>query len=62
MGSPMLLRNEAVQKELAVTDEQLTKLKALFEAGRGPGGNGRFRDMTDEERQKLREEMDQADG
>ena len=38
MGSAMLLRAEAVQKELGVTEEQVTKLKEVFEAGRGRGG------------------------
>ncbi len=43
----MLLRAEAVQKELGVTAEQLTKLKDVLEAGRGAGGGQRnFQDMT----------------
>ncbi|MHB8972830.1 MAG: hypothetical protein ACYC3X_18030 [Pirellulaceae bacterium] len=58
MGSSMLLRQEAVQKELKVTDDQLTKLKDMLEAGRGGGGGQRNpQDMTDEERQKMRDEM-----
>ena len=58
MASAMLLRQEAVQKELGVSAEQLTKLKDVLEAGPGQGGGGRnFQDMTDEERQKLRDEM-----
>ncbi len=58
MASAMLLRQEAVQKEIGISAEQLTKLKDVLEAGPGPGGGGRnFQDMTDEERQKLRDEM-----
>src|SRR3989304_5488736 len=58
MGSSGLLRQEAVQKELGVTAEQLTKLKDMLEAGRaGGGGQGNPQDMTDEQRQKLRAEM-----
>ena len=57
MGSAMLLRAEAVQKELGVTAEQLTKLKDVLEAGRGAGGGQRnFQDMSEEERTKAREE------
>jgi hypothetical protein len=56
--SVRLLRQEAVQKELGVSAEQLAKLKDVLEAGPGPGGGGRnFQDMTDEEQQKLRDEM-----
>jgi Spy/CpxP family protein refolding chaperone len=55
-GSAMLLRAEAVQKELGVTAEQLTKLKDVLEAGRGAGGGQRNQDMTEEERTKAREE------
>jgi hypothetical protein len=58
MASAMLLRQEAVQKELGISAEQLTKLTDVLEAGPGPGGGGRnFQDMTDEEQQKLRDEM-----
>jgi len=58
MGSAMLLRNEAVQKELSITDEQMTKLKEVIEVPRGEGGNRpNFRDMSDEEREKAMEEM-----
>jgi Spy/CpxP family protein refolding chaperone len=57
MGSGMLLRQEVVQKELGVTAEQLTKLKDMLEAGRAGGGGQRNQDMTDEERQKMRDEM-----
>ena len=56
MGSAMLLRAEAVQKELGVTAEQLTKLKEVLEAGRGPGGGQRNENATEEERTKAREE------
>jgi Spy/CpxP family protein refolding chaperone len=54
MGSARILRAEAVQKELNITADQLTKLKEVLEATRGPGGN---RDMTEEERTKMMEEM-----
>lgn len=58
MGSGWLLRAEAVQKELGVTEEQLKKLQEVLEAGRPQGGNQPdFANMTDEERQKFREEM-----
>lgn len=58
MGSGMMLRQEAVQKELGVTAEQLTKLKDMLEAGRAAGGGQRNpQDMTAEERQKMRDEM-----
>ncbi len=58
MASAMLLRQEAVQKELGVSAEQLTKLKDVLEAGRvGRRGRRNLQDMTDEERQKLRDEM-----
>lgn len=58
MGSGMLLRQEAVQKELSLTDEQKTKLKEAVPEGRGPGGGGgaNFRDMSEEERAKAMEE------
>jgi Spy/CpxP family protein refolding chaperone len=58
MGSAMLLRNEAVQKELSITDEQMTKLKEVIEVPRGEGANRpNFRDMSEEEREKALEEM-----
>jgi Spy/CpxP family protein refolding chaperone len=58
MGSGMLLRQEAVLKELSLTDEQKTKLKEALPEGRGPGGGGgqNFRDMSEEERAKAMEE------
>ena len=56
MGSAMLLRAEAVQKELGVTAEQLTKLKGVLEAGPGAGGGQRNQNATEEERTKAREE------
>jgi Spy/CpxP family protein refolding chaperone len=57
MGSGMLLRQEIVQKELNITADQLAKLKDVLEARPGGGGQQNPRDMTDEERQKMREEM-----
>lgn len=58
MGSGFFLRQEAVQKELNLSDEQKTKLKEAMPEGRGPGGGGgqNFRDMSDEERAKAMEE------
>lgn len=54
MGASMLLRNEDVQKELKLTDDQLEKLKALNEAGGGRGRRGgNFQDMSEEERAKA---------
>jgi len=51
-----LLRQEAVQADLALTADQKTKIAAeLPERGPG-GGGGNPRDMTDEERQKWMEE------
>jgi hypothetical protein len=56
----MLAQAEAIQKEIAVTDEQKSKLGEMAQAMRGQGGGQRnFQDMTDEERQKMREEMAQ---
>jgi Spy/CpxP family protein refolding chaperone len=57
MGSSFFLRQEAVQKELSLTDEQKEKLKEAMPAGRGPGGGGaNLRDMSEEERAKAMEE------
>jgi len=54
-----LLRAESVQKELNITDEQMTKINEALEAGRpGAGQRPNFQDMTDEERTKFREEME----
>jgi Spy/CpxP family protein refolding chaperone len=65
-GVARLVANEAVQKEIGVTDEQKEKLKALGEelakdareeasaAGLGAGG---FQNLTPEERTKLFEKM-----
>lgn len=65
MGGPMwslamLAQAEAIQKEIAVTDEQKSKLADMAQAMRGQGGGQRNpQDMTDEERQQWREEMAQ---
>lgn len=59
-GNAMLLGMEAVQKELALTDAQketFTKLREEARAGFGGGAN--FRDMSDEERAKLRTQMEE---
>lgn len=67
-GVARLASNEAVQKEIGVTDEQKAKLKTLGEeltkdaqeeasaAGIG-GGAGGFQNLTPEERAKLGEKM-----
>lgn len=56
MSHAALLRQDAVQAELALTADQKSKLaSALPERGPG-GGGGNFRDMTDEQRQKWMEE------
>ncbi|MCU0961183.1 MAG: hypothetical protein MUF48_13870 [Pirellulaceae bacterium] len=54
----MLAQVEAIQKEIAVTDEQKSKLQEMAQAMRGQGGGQRNpQEMTDEERQQWREEM-----
>ncbi len=61
-GSAFLVAMEAVQKELAVTDaqkEKLTKLREEAMAGLGGGGGANFRDMSDEDRAKLRTQMEE---
>jgi Spy/CpxP family protein refolding chaperone len=58
-GGGRILRNEAVQKELNITDEQKKKLEEVLSAGgRGPGGGRNFQDMSDDEKAKAREEME----
>ena len=58
MGMAQLLRVEAVQKEIAITSEQTEKVGELMAAGRGQGGaRADFQNMTDEERQKFRDDM-----
>ena len=47
----MLLRAEAVRKELGITDEQATKLRELSTGNRPSFGN--LQEMSDEERQKA---------
>ncbi len=60
MGAAMLLRNEAVQKELGISDEQKTKLQELAEANRPSGDRPDFGNMSQEERQKWMEERAKA--
>ncbi len=56
-SSAMLLRSEAVQKELGVTEEQVKKIQELAAAGRPQRGERPdFQNMTNEERQKARQE------
>lgn len=56
-GGGGLLRNEQIQKELSITDEQKTKIQAVYDearAARGDAGRGGdFRSMSEEERTKL---------
>lgn len=55
----MLVRQESVQKELGITAEQKAKIDAALPAGPGggaAGGGADPRDMSEEERQKWREE------
>lgn len=63
MSPLMLVANEAVQKEISITDEQKAKLTALREEftkdqqearGSAPGN---FQDLSQEERAKLFEQM-----
>lgn len=59
-GPAFLLNMEAVQKELAVTDAQKEKITKLQEEARAAfAGGGNFRDMSDEERAKLRTQMEE---
>jgi Spy/CpxP family protein refolding chaperone len=55
-GSAQLLGIEQVQKELKITEEQRGKLMALREEGGRPDF-GRFRDLSEEEREKAFAEM-----
>jgi hypothetical protein len=61
-ASMMILGMDDVQKELAVTDDQKTKLtdlqqKTMEDFRSAFSGFGNFQDMTDEERTKARDEM-----
>ena len=54
----MLNRNEQLQKELKITDEQKEKIKTISDEARNAGGGFQgFQDLTDEERLKRMEEM-----
>ncbi|MBM4091169.1 MAG: hypothetical protein FJ276_17360 [Planctomycetes bacterium] len=59
MSMVQLLQNEAVRKEIVLTEEQQSKLREMAQAAREGAGGGmpNFQEMSDEERQKLREEM-----
>lgn len=61
-GPLMLLMMPEVREELEMTEDQTTKLResqrALFESMRSEGGRESFRDMSDEEREKRRAEME----
>lgn len=58
-SSAMLIRNEKVQEELKITDEQKEKLAALPNqgGGRARGGRGGGQDQSDEDREKAFAEM-----
>ena len=53
------LSREEVQQELALTEEQIAKVKTLTDAQNagGFGGGRNFQDMSEEEMRKAREEM-----
>ena len=61
----MLLGVEAVQKELELVEAQMDEIRKLNESMRGggpggpggPGGRANFQEMTQEERDKWREDM-----
>ncbi len=57
-GTAFLLGMEPVQKELALTDAQKETFNKLREEARA-GGGGNFRDMSEEERAKLRTQMEE---
>lgn len=59
-GAGMLLGSPQVQKELKLTDDQTAKIgeiqREAFQGG-GGGNRGNFQNLSDEERQKLFEDM-----
>ena len=55
-GLMMLLRIEAVQKEIKATEDQIASIRKLGEEMR-PAGGQNFRDMSQEEREKAMKEM-----
>ncbi|MBN1909380.1 MAG: Spy/CpxP family protein refolding chaperone [Pirellulales bacterium] len=62
-----LLRNEAVQKEIKLGEEQLNQIKDIEKdlgnlwgrPGEGGGARGNWRDMSDEERAAARKKMEE---
>lgn len=59
-----IANNEAVQKEIGLSDEGVAKVKTIRESfreaigqGQGGGGGGNFRDMSDEERRAAMEKF-----
>ncbi len=57
----MLLRNEAVQKDVGISDEQKEKIQEVMASGRqGRGERPDFQNMTQEERQKWMEDRAKA--
>jgi len=55
-GLMMLVRIEAVQKEIKATEDQIASIRKLGEEMR-PAGGQNFRDMSQEEREKAMTEM-----
>ena len=55
-GLMMLVRMEAVQKEIKATEDQIASIRKLGEEMR-PAGGQNFRDMSQEEREKAVTEM-----
>lgn len=58
----MLLRNEKIQEELKITDEQKQKLTAMQEEGGGGGrrGGGGGGNLSDEERAARQKRIDES--
>ncbi|TWT66834.1 hypothetical protein Pla123a_45320 [Posidoniimonas polymericola] len=57
MGAIRLLSVEKVAQEIGLTDEQSAEIREFAQEQRGSRPQrGNFRDMTDEERQKMRDE------
>ena len=57
----MLLRNEAVQKEIEVSEEQQSKMREVMASERqGQGERPNFQDMSQEEREKWMADRQKA--
>ncbi len=57
LGATMLLRQEAVQKELGLTDDQKQQLRRLAAGQQRDGDRPNLREMSQEERQEWMAEM-----